>query len=266
MSKIAKVYNPDQRYRIFKSKEEIEELPEDSDDLFKRNMLNRYIDRPNTGQFNTMCYATFCANYTSDTKKNTNDENDWQPTVLDDSTSEVNHQEPQTLPKSAKLLNSKEKLKLRKVPKVLRYYTPNKNKHPEKFSHHILMLFYPFRSEENDLKLDGSYVLKLNLDEVNAVLNENKQIFEPDGHLVDLVLQNYRNDLMHNQDAFTQQENDEVQDLMSNSSDSENDDESHDIEENFAPFTQTVHGLQTDDQINSHIRSLNSKQRDIFYF
>eukprot|EP00111_Clytia_hemisphaerica_P022559 TCONS_00066307-protein len=33
-----------QRYRIFKSKEEIEELPEDSDDLFKRNMLNRYID------------------------------------------------------------------------------------------------------------------------------------------------------------------------------------------------------------------------------
>ncbi|XP_066921397.1 uncharacterized protein [Clytia hemisphaerica] len=255
---------PDQRYRIFKSKEEIEELPEDSDDLFKRNMLNRYIDRPNTGQFNTMCYATFCANYTLDTQKNTNDENDWQPTVLDDPTSAVNHQEPQTLPKSAKLLNSKEKLKLRKVPKVLRYYTPNKNKHPEKFSHHILMLFYPFRSEENDLKLDGSFVLKLNLDEVNAVVNENKQIFEPDGHLVDLVLQNYRNDLMHNQDAFAQQENDEVQDLMSNSSDSENDDESHEIEQNFAPFTQTVHGLQTDDQINTHIRSLNSKQRDIF--
>ncbi|XP_066934413.1 uncharacterized protein [Clytia hemisphaerica] len=120
------------------------------------------------------------------------------------------------------------------------------------------------RSEENDLKLDGSYVLKLNLDEVNAVVNENKQIFEPDGHLVDLVLQNYRNDLMHNQDAFAQQENDEVQDLMSNSSDSENDDESHEVEQNFAPFTQTVHGLQTDDQINTHIRSLNSKQRDIF--
>ena len=121
-----------------------------------------------------MCYATFCANYTLDTRNPINLENDWQPTVLDDSVSGINHQEPQTLPKVMPLMNSKEKLKLRKVPKVLRYYTPNKNKHPEKFAHHMLMLFYPFRSEETDLQVDGSYAVKLNMDEANTIVNENK--------------------------------------------------------------------------------------------
>ena len=33
-------------YKIFKKKDEIDELPDDSTDLFQRNMLDRYIDRP----------------------------------------------------------------------------------------------------------------------------------------------------------------------------------------------------------------------------
>ena len=35
------------RYKIFKKKDEIDELPDDSTDIFQRNMLDRYIDRPN---------------------------------------------------------------------------------------------------------------------------------------------------------------------------------------------------------------------------
>ena len=38
---------PDRRYKIFRNGEEISELPADSTDVFKRNMLNRYIGRPN---------------------------------------------------------------------------------------------------------------------------------------------------------------------------------------------------------------------------
>ena len=263
---------PDERYRIFKSKEEIEELPEDSEDLFKRNMLNRYVDRPNTtfkggkySQFDSMCYATFSANYTLDTRKTGNEENDWQPVVLDDNVNELNHAD-QSLPKSTPLMNSKEKLKSRKVPKVLRYYTPNKNKHPEKFAHHMLMLFYPFRSEEADLKIDGSYVLKLNMDEVKDIVNRNKQFFEPDGDLVNLVLQNYRDDMVHNQDSFAQQENEEVMDLMNiDQGSSEDDNNDNDTEEqSFAPFVQARHEFQSDDEINAHIRTLNSKQKEIF--
>ena len=37
---------PVKRYKIFQNKEEIDELPEDSNDIFQRNMLDRYIDQP----------------------------------------------------------------------------------------------------------------------------------------------------------------------------------------------------------------------------
>ena len=35
------------QYRIFRSEEELLEMPDDSADVFKRNMLERYIGRPN---------------------------------------------------------------------------------------------------------------------------------------------------------------------------------------------------------------------------
>ena len=36
---------PENRYIIFRSKEAIDKLPEDSIDIFKRNMVDRYLDR-----------------------------------------------------------------------------------------------------------------------------------------------------------------------------------------------------------------------------
>ena len=36
------------RYRIFRYEKEISKLPEDSTDIFKRNIIGRYIDRPNS--------------------------------------------------------------------------------------------------------------------------------------------------------------------------------------------------------------------------
>jgi len=69
----------------------------------------------------------------------------------------------------------------------------------------MLMLFYPFRSEENDLKTSGSYVLKLNEPEINEIVNRNKYIFEPNADIVELVMQSYQEDLQHNQDAHAQQ-------------------------------------------------------------
>ena len=38
---------PENRFRICRSKEEIDERPENSTDIIKRNMIDRYIDRPN---------------------------------------------------------------------------------------------------------------------------------------------------------------------------------------------------------------------------
>ena len=264
---------PDQRYRIFKSQDEIEELAEDSNEVFIRNMLDRYVDRPNKefhhgkyAMLDEMCYASFCAHYTLDTKSRVNAENDWQPVILDDGINEINHVAA-SLPKIVPLMSStSEKLKCRKVPRVLRYYTPSQHKSPEKFAHHMLMLFYPFRSEEKDLKISGSYVCKLNEPEINEIVNRNKYIFEPNADIVELVLHNYQEDVQHNQDAHAQQENEEVTRLLNESISAEEDEENHTCLENYdvGTYAHKTHNLLNDNELNNLVRTLNKKQRQIF--
>ena len=57
---------PEKRYKIFQNKEEIDELPEDSTDIFECNILDRYIDRPGKNfmagtyrAIDVMCFAEF---------------------------------------------------------------------------------------------------------------------------------------------------------------------------------------------------------------
>ena len=57
---------PEKFYKIFKKKGKIDELPDDSTDLFQRNMLDRYLDQPTrgfeNGKYNIidqLCFAEF---------------------------------------------------------------------------------------------------------------------------------------------------------------------------------------------------------------
>ena len=61
---------PENRYRILKSEEDISNMEEGETDIFKRNMLERYINRPDRnfrkGKYaalDNLCYAHFLANY-----------------------------------------------------------------------------------------------------------------------------------------------------------------------------------------------------------
>ena len=94
------------------------------------------------------------------------------------------------------------------------------------------MLFYPFRDEENDLKAEGLYMTKLNQPEVLEVVNRNRRVFEPNAELIDLALRNVHEDLRHNQDPYAQQENDEVQELISHQVEQSEDENEHQIDSN----------------------------------
>ena len=57
---------PEKRYKIFKQKNETDKLPDDSIDLFQRNMLDRYLDRPSEslkngvyGVIDKLCFGSF---------------------------------------------------------------------------------------------------------------------------------------------------------------------------------------------------------------
>ena len=107
--------------KFCRSKEEIDELPEDGIDIFKRNLIDRYIDSTYANStyangkysiLDSFCYASFLAHYYLLPKNHADSENDSQPTVLEESLLESNHNAcnyPSTIP----LMNSKEKLRCR---------------------------------------------------------------------------------------------------------------------------------------------------------
>ena len=104
------------------SQQEISELTDESEDIFKKNMLDRYINRPDekfqNGKFatlNSLCYAEFLRYYYVSTISN---ENDWQPVELTDSMLETNLAVTSHYSSAIPLLSSTEKLKCRKVPSV----------------------------------------------------------------------------------------------------------------------------------------------------
>ena len=159
----------DKRYKIFTKKNEIDALPDDSTDLFQRNMLDRYLDRPSKsfkkGAYKIidhLCFAEFLSYYYIVKKPGGNSGNDCQPVLLDDTVMESNHAETR-FPKVVPLMTFKEKLHCRKVKAVLGYHQPSPTKHTEQYAHHLLFSFYPFRNEEQ-LKSPpfmGSYIMKL---------------------------------------------------------------------------------------------------------
>ena len=165
---------PKKHFRVCFKEEEISELPENSQDIFRRSMLDRYKDRPNSSFGNgkyviidSMCYAEFLRYYKL-TQITTN-ENDYQPEELTDQFIQGNHPFQHNYRKVISLMSSKEKFKCRKIPNVLQYYETNRHVYPENYYHHMIFMYYPFRREE---ELKGrsppTYSQKFNEPEVAA--------------------------------------------------------------------------------------------------
>ena len=189
-------------------------MDENDTDVFKKNMLDRYLDRPNAtfkgGRYaavNALSYAQFIANYYLEPRK-IEQENDYQPEILDKiDESEIANLE---LPKSVPLMSSNERLKLRRNKCVLRYHVPSKDKKPEQYAHHLLFMFYPFRNEE-ELKSSPSrtYTEMLSFPNIFNIVNRNKAIFEPFADAVDDAMLNFREN-PRGFDVYGEQENDEA--------------------------------------------------------
>jgi len=265
---------PEKRFRACCSEEEILDLPEESTNVYKRNMLDRYTERPdknfNKGKFavvDKLCFAEFYAYYYLDLSKWT--ENDCQPEVLEDEVIEKNH-DVNVLPATIPLMSEKkEKLKCRKVKAVLRYHVPNHDKKPEEYAHHILMMYYPFRSESELCQTEsGTYAEKLLEPDVIAVVNENKLKIEPCSELVDDALSNLSHNLRYNHDSYAQQENDEVTEILQVTDALLVDPDDEPVlfdESEISPSTSfNTISLKNDDEINTMISSLNEKQSQIF--
>ena len=105
---------PEKRVTMMSSKIEILELPEDSTNIYKRNMVSRCLIRPHDEMFEHPSYATFIKRYQLKTEPI---ENDSQPDELVEKLCQINHfinnSHPEVL-----ILSSGEKLHYRKAELV----------------------------------------------------------------------------------------------------------------------------------------------------
>ena len=180
-----------------------------------------------------MCLAEFAAYYYKEYKADCAT-NDAQPEILTDDTTELHVQlntnvdVTSQLPSKIKLLNTNEVMKCRKTKAVVRYHTPNKIKEPEKYFHHLLIMYYPWRKEDTLIGSEQTYASKFYEPKVQAVVEQKRAIFEPDADAVSEALETLRNNecnnYVHSFDALNDQENEDLQlDMQGNG---ENDEES----------------------------------------
>ena len=112
-------------------------------------------------------------------------------------------------------MNKNEYMKCRKVKAVLRYHTPNKTKEPELYFHHLLMLYFPWREETQLLSSDQTYTTKFYEPDVQAVVEQNREVFEPDADDITEALEAMRNNkgnIVHSYDSINDQENSDLRD------------------------------------------------------
>ena len=138
---------------------EIFELPEDSKKIFKRNMFDWYINRPNltssNGKFTVLdaffffFFAEFSRYYYLPCNPKY-EENYCHPENLDDEIVEDISRSDYFYPKDIELL-SNEKRKFRKAPYVLQHYVPNKETRPEEHPHSVIdNIMDLYGQQEND--------------------------------------------------------------------------------------------------------------------
>ena len=177
------------------------------------------IDRPDatfkSGKFaylDSICVAEFLSYYYVHCKSKEEAENDNQPVVFDDELINLQHSATHQN-ETISLMSSNEKLKCRKVRAALWYHVPNPNRNPERYAHHLLFSFYPFRDEGN-LKhppISGDYLAKLQQPEVLNIVNQNKLVMEPFSDFVGAALANVSQCTRNKHSAFLEQENDETE-------------------------------------------------------
>ena len=124
---------PDKRIHVAKSQEELDELDDDSTDIFKCSSIEHYANRPVLVVIDNLCLAEFAAHYYKDYKTDPDHETKYcQPVVLTDDLLELEIATSETkcinFPQRIKLINKNEYMKCRKVKAVLRYHTSNKKK------------------------------------------------------------------------------------------------------------------------------------------
>ena len=159
---------PEERTRLLKSQELLENLPDNSTDIYSSNEIIRYAKRPR--QLSHWCLADYVSQlnikYPASDKipcNNPYKDNEEDDLCINDTTDSESDSEENMLKENEVvddniniLMKNGMKIKSRKVPKVIRFVRYNEKVDPENFYREQLLLFWPWRNESKDLIGDAA--------------------------------------------------------------------------------------------------------------
>ena len=152
----------------------------------------------------------------------------------------------------------------------LQYYVPNKETKPEEYAHHMLFMYYPFRDEKELLSGNPpTYASKLSEPGVIDLVNQNYSLVEPFATIVDNAFLRLSSDIDNIMDPYGQQENDEVNDYLTEDIDDSESEafetmEAHSADVGNNNLISNKLPVIPDNIINENIGALNMKQREVF--
>ena len=151
---------------------------------------------------------------------------------------------------------------MRKEKCILRYHVPNQYTQSELYAHHLLFMFFPFRKESELNNMPSkTYTEKLSFPGVLQIVNENKRICEPYADAVDEAFIQFSNN-PRGLDPEAEQENDDIEEEIRQNIN--NNDNEIDNNITLGSSESIIEPFISDEALSEMIRSLNTKQREIF--
>ena len=156
----------DKRTCLLKPKHVLDDMDDDSEDIYMTSLIDRYAARPDS--LNDMCLAEFAANYTTRSRQDVDDEEstDALPPANEDTRRRC---------EKIKLKNGLGKMYKRKRECVIRFHRYNREKETGEMYRAKIMLYIPWRDETVDL-LAGRADFKSHYEErADAILNNERK-------------------------------------------------------------------------------------------
>ncbi|XP_071956833.1 uncharacterized protein [Antedon mediterranea] len=262
---------------VLKNADQLESLDDDHEDIFQMSIVDRYEHRPTS--LENMSLAEFASTYTADYKEKNRDTDDSVPVVFDDP--EIQYEK--CFPKYIKLKNQKGSMRKRRRPAVIRFRKFNVDKDPSNFYRAKLMLYFPWRNEDNDLlagydeykdhyevvfkqalEIEAKY--SVNVDEIDQAVQSVEN--GPPQHVWDLLAPGAEHANLEDQgQGFSVERNLQQEDLDANTElfqRAENTSNSRDISYRYE--LEENREILSPSQYRHMMRTLNTKQRQVVLY
>jgi hypothetical protein len=259
---------PQNRVRLLKPLSRIREMDDGQEDIFQKNIIDRYAVRPDA--LSNSCLADFAIWYCPIYGSNTNDEQ--HSDGEDDNKSETT--------KVIELLDGSGKMKKTNSPGVLRYPKKSKAKEPDSFYYGQILLYKAWRKEEELLTVPSfEDFYNANLPEIDAnraelehhsciVENALDQLQEngPPVHIYDDISPSTRQENLECVDEGYMPDPDSV--VLQ--PDEEHSREGFNVDgRSSKPISYSIEqrpNILEETDFYSHVRSLNNQQRTVYQY